>query len=205
MQLYTSSLCPFAHRVRLVLAEKGLEMPQVEVDPRQKRVPALEVDGRELMESAVISEYLDEIFVEPALMPRPPLLRAAARQWIHFADERLYPHTRGLLYAATESERPRLRTEIREDLRIMEAHLASQPGRYWMGDDFTLVDATFFPWFEQRCAIEAFRGFVWPEVFVALEQWRARVAARPAVSAISKPQDFYLNTYGVMAVAREIR
>jgi glutathione S-transferase len=213
MKLYTSILCPFAHRVRIVLAEKGVEVSLVEVDPRKKpkelvelgwrgTVPVLEIQDHKLSESAVIAEYLDETYPIPALMPRHPAHRAEARLWMRCADQRLYPHTRGLLYAAPAAERLRLQDQIHEDLRYMESRILDYGGPYWLGERFSLVDATFFPWFEQRIAIERFRGFTWPGDCPKLLRWHAQVAARPAVRATSQPPEFYERAYAALAAVQ---
>src|SRR5687767_2370798 len=212
MQLYTTPLCPFSHRVRVILGEKGIRASHIDVDLRQKpaelvaltpqgTVPTLKVGERALAESAVIAEYLEEAYPEPALLPRDTWLRAEARLWIRFADERLYAHTRGLLYAAPASERPALLARIYENLRFMENKAfgkASRSGKYWLGEQFTLVDATFLPWFEQRAVLERFRGFVWPEDCPRLLRWYACVATRPAIQSASKPEAFYLRAYGAL-------
>src|SRR5262245_9877371 len=98
--LYSARACPYAHRTRLVLAEKGLSFELVEIDLANKpawfnsvslygKVPALEHDGQRIVESAVINEYVDETFPEPPLLPRLPAPRAIARIWIDFANTRL--------------------------------------------------------------------------------------------------------------------
>jgi glutathione S-transferase len=212
MKLYTSILCPYAHRVRIVLAEKGLAPEQVEVDPRNKppelqalgafgKVPVLEIQGRMISESAAICEFLDEIFQLPQLMPAEPLQRAQVRMWVRFADARLYPNTQHLLYAAPAAERPRYALALQEDLRHMDEYLSRHKGPYWLGEQFSHLDATFLPWFEQSIAIERFRGFTWPENLLALWRWHARVAARPSVRAVGRPPEFYERAYGAMASA----
>jgi glutathione S-transferase len=207
MKLYTSILCPYAHRVRIVLADKGLAIEQVEVDPRDKppellalgvfgTVPVLAIQDRAISESAVICEFLDEIFAPSSLLPSQPAQRAEARVWIRFADARLYPHTQQLLYAAPEAQRPRYLRELQDDLRAMDAFVSRQGGPYFHGDRFSLLDATFLPWFEQRIAIERFRGFVWPANLTALSRWHAHVAQHPSVRAVSQPPEFYERAYG---------
>src|SRR4051812_3460014 len=105
IELYSAILCPFAHRTRLTLAEKGLEARLIEINLRNKphwfaalsphgKVPLLKVGADCIWESAVIDEYLDEAFPQPALLPRDPLTRARVRAWIRFADTRLYENTR---------------------------------------------------------------------------------------------------------------
>src|SRR5205823_2218755 len=82
--------CPYCARVRIVLAEKGLEYETVAIDLADRpdwlyeknpigKVPVLEEDALCLPESAVIMEYLDERYPEPALMPTDPADRARVR------------------------------------------------------------------------------------------------------------------------------
>ena len=91
--LYNAARCPYCARVRIVLAEKGVEVETVEIDLSDRpawlyeknptgRVPVLEEDGRPLPESAVIMEFLEERYPEPPLLPADPgrpRCRAAAR------------------------------------------------------------------------------------------------------------------------------
>ncbi|MBC8026745.1 MAG: glutathione S-transferase family protein [Steroidobacteraceae bacterium] len=209
MKLYTSILCPYAHRARITLAEKGLDPEQVEVDPRNKpaelvalgafgKVPVLAIQGRMISESAVICEFLDEIFKLSPLMPSEPTQRAEARMWIRFADTRLYPHTQQLLYAAPAAERPRLVRELQDDLSSMDEFVSRLQGPYWLGERFSLVDATMLPWFEQCIVIERYRGFAWPEHLTALRRWYARAAERPSVRAVGQSPEFYERAYGAL-------
>jgi glutathione S-transferase len=215
IELYSASLCPFAHRTRLTLAEKGLAPRVIEIDLRNKphwfaalsphgKVPLLKVGEHTVWESAVIDEYLEEVFPQPALLPRDALTRAWARAWIRFADARLYENTRRLLYARGADEQRMAREAITADLRFMEQDGIARnlsPGRYWLGAEFTLVDVTFFPWFEQRAVLEEFRGFTWPENCERLLRWHRDVAQRPAVRAQSRPVEVYLREFRVLLAA----
>jgi glutathione S-transferase len=208
VQLFTAALCPFAHRARLVLAEKGIEAHLIEVDPRNKtpeflriaplgQVPVLRHEGRLLWESAVISEYLEEAFPEPALMPASAGARAQARIWVKFADTRLYAHTGALIYAQEAEAQRRALLQVYLDLHFMEREgLARRAtGPYWLGDGFSIVDATIYPWFEQLAVLERFRNFTWPEDCDRLLQWRETVARRAAVRSQSRTPDYYVGHY----------
>jgi glutathione S-transferase len=210
IDLYSAALCPFAHRTRLTLAEKGLEPRLIEIDVRNKphwfaalsphgKVPLLKVGESCVWESAVIDEYLEETFPQPALLPADPIMRARARAWIRFADARLYENTRRLLHARGADEQRAAREAIVADLRFMEGEgFARVPGGgpYWLGAQFTLVDVTFLPWFEQRAVLEKFRGFIWPDACERLLRWYREVALRPAVDAQSRSAEFYLQGFG---------
>jgi glutathione S-transferase len=97
MKLIDAKRCPYCARVRIALAEKGIEHETVEVDlsdrpqwllelnPPSGRVPV--VDG--LPESGVIMELLEELHPEPALLPADPAGRARARLLVHRFDANL--------------------------------------------------------------------------------------------------------------------
>ncbi len=100
---YWSSVC--SQKVRLCLCEKGVDWESRHVDlfkfehlePGYMKlnpngvVPTIEHDGRVLIESSVIIEYLDEIFPAPALAPTDAYGRAQMRLWIRKSDEMAHP------------------------------------------------------------------------------------------------------------------
>lgn len=213
MELFTDPLCPYAQRARIVLAEKNLDARLTPIDLRHKppgfselsphgTLPVLKVGADTLWESTAIAEYLEDRFPEPPLLPGDPFLRARARQWIRFADDRLYADTKRLLLARDVAEQAALREPVYRALRFMESQGPTSTGTrgpFWMGERFTLVDATFVPWFEQRAALETLRGFVWPEECPRLLQWCALVAQRPAVQAQARPPEWYVAEYAALA------
>ncbi|MGN6798751.1 MAG: glutathione S-transferase family protein [Gaiellaceae bacterium] len=107
MNLVDAARCPYCARVRIALAEKGIEHEVTQVDlsdrpqwlrdlnPPHGRVPVL--DG--LPESGVIMELLEELYPEPALLPSDPAARARARVHVHRFDANLgddyYAYRRG--------------------------------------------------------------------------------------------------------------
>ena len=93
LTLYDAARCPYCARVRIVLAEKNVEYETIEVDLTNRpawiyeknstgRVPVVEEEAWLLPESAVIMEYLEERYPEPALLAADPADRAQARVWI---------------------------------------------------------------------------------------------------------------------------
>ncbi|MEQ3635017.1 glutathione S-transferase family protein [Alcanivorax sp.] len=80
IKLYGAALSPFVRKTRVALALKGIEFEAVHIDPNDppegyekispmKRIPALEVDGQFLADSAAICAWMDKIQPEPALYP----------------------------------------------------------------------------------------------------------------------------------------
>ncbi len=100
-RLYHYPLSPFSRKVRLVLAEKGIEVELVEERYWEKRpdflrmnpsgkVPVLKADKLTLAESGAICEYLDEIHPEPALFPTDIEKRAEVRRLASWFDDKFY-------------------------------------------------------------------------------------------------------------------
>src|SRR5204862_537662 len=105
--------CPYCARVRIVLAEKRIEVDTVVIDLTDRpawiyeknptgKVPVLEEDAWVLPESAVIMEYLEERYPDPALLAEDPAERAHAR-----SHPGLDPARAGLADAARRSRRRR--------------------------------------------------------------------------------------------------
>ncbi|MDX1804969.1 MAG: glutathione S-transferase family protein [Alcanivorax sp.] len=97
MKLYGAALSPFVRKTRVVLALKGLEYEAVHVDPNNppqgyekispmKRIPALEVDGQYLADSAAICAYLEKICPQPALYPDDAMAYGRAIWFQRFID-----------------------------------------------------------------------------------------------------------------------
>jgi glutathione S-transferase len=209
-ELFSIPLCPFAHRVRLVLAEKEIDYRLTEIVLSNKpqaflnvsaygKVPALQDGGTHICESAIINEYLDETFPERPLLPRNPAGRAQARFWIDFANSRLFAITASLLYGPHRQNPSPALEQVATALRFIETEaLAKKPedGPYWLGRQLSLVDLTFYPWFEQLGALEHFRGIRVPSGLARLAQWQDAVAQRDAVRSIAKSPYFYIEQYG---------
>jgi glutathione S-transferase len=208
LQLYTFKLCPFAHRVRLALAEKNLLATQFEIDLKNKpadfrdisphgRVPVLVHSGFRLWESAIILEYLDETFSDHPLMPPAPEDRAKARLWVDFANNRLFAATHRLIFTTDKTIRQQLIAEMVASIRFLESEgmAKRQGGPYLMGANITLADIALYPWFEQAVTLEHFSAFKMPGGCIGTTEWQEAVAARPAVRQCARSDEEYAEGY----------
>jgi len=107
LELYNNDMSVCAAKVRIVLAEKGLEWKEHRMNlragdtwtPEYLRinpngvVPTLVDDGRILIESNVILMYLDEKWPEPPLQPTDPFARARMRLWMKQLDDSVHAAT----------------------------------------------------------------------------------------------------------------
>lgn len=101
IELYHANHSTCSQKVRLCLAEKGLDYESHLIDLGAKDqlapdylkinpngvVPTLIHDGRTVIDSSVICEYLDEVFPDPALSPADPHARAEMRAWMRYFEE----------------------------------------------------------------------------------------------------------------------
>jgi len=180
--LYDAARCPYCARVRIVLAEKGIEVDTVEIDLQDRpdwiyeknptgRVPVLEEDGRPLPESAVIMEFLEERFPEPPLLPADLTDRAFARLVIFRDDELTDPY-----YALRRGE-DGAGGWLDEALARLDAELDAQ--QYLGGDEYGLADIALVPWVlraRDMLDVDLSR-------FEHLSDWLDRLLQRHAVAA----------------------
>ncbi|HYW20603.1 MAG TPA: glutathione S-transferase family protein [Nodularia sp. (in: cyanobacteria)] len=213
IKIYSAVVCPYAHRSRLVLQEKGVDFELIEIDLQKKpegftdispygKVPAIAHGDQRVWESAVINEYLDEVFPHPPLLPSSPIAKAQARIWIDFANTRLVPAFSTLLRSPDVSQQEAAKQELYKHLEFIEKEglgKLSGEGPYWFGESVSLVDFTFYPWFERWPALKHYRGFGIPEEFTRLRQWKKALKQRDSVQAIAHNKDFYIERYAKFA------
>lgn len=155
MTLYSDARDQYSHRVRMVLAEKGVTVDIVDVDPANKPEDLAEINpynslptllDRDLVlyEANVIMEYLDERFPHPPLLPVYPVQRALSRLWITRV-EREWSGRLDLLMAGKgrETVLTKARKELRESIISIAPIFAEKP--FFMNEDFTLVDCCVSP------------------------------------------------------------
>ncbi len=183
IRLYDAARCPYCARVRIVLAEKGLEYETVEIDlgerpawlyekNRTGRVPVLEEDGGYVLpESTVIMEYLESLYPEPQLLPADSRSRALVRLRVWRFDELGSPY-----YALRRGESG-ARERLEERLQELDSELAVAP--FLGGPDYGLADIAYLPWILRARANLA----VELERFPRLEAWSERLCKREAVAA----------------------
>ena len=180
--LYDAARCPYAARVRIVLAEKGVEVDTVEIDLSDRpdwlyeknpagRVPVIEEDDRPLAESAVIMEFLEERYPEPALLPPDPADRAFVRLLIFRHGELTDPY-----YALRRGEEGAAE-RLDLALAVLDAALAER--RFLGGAEYGLADIAYVPWIlraRDLLGVDLSR-------FHSLSDWLARLEERPAIAS----------------------
>ena len=165
MNLFSSSTCPQSHRVRMVLAEKGITVEIIDVDSSSQKpedlidlnpyntVPTLVDRELVLYDPHTIVEYLDERFPHPPLMPVDPVSRARTRLAL-FRIEHDWYELVPALESKGEKTVNKARKELRDSLTSSAEVFAAKP--YFLSDEFSLVDASIVPilWRLMRYRIE---------------------------------------------------
>lgn len=99
--LYNAAFSTCSQKVRICLAEKGLPFEEKRLNLAKREhltpdylalnpngvVPTLVDDGKVIIDSSVICEYLDEVYDGPALSPADAAARAKMRAWMRFVEE----------------------------------------------------------------------------------------------------------------------
>lgn len=153
MTLYSGSTDIYSHRVRIVLAEKGVSYDVINVEARGKpedlfelnpygTVPTLVDRELALYEAMIITEYLDERFPHPPLMPVYPVARAKARLIIHRFDREWGPLIRKLEVGKINDSRAAAKELASYIVQLTPIFNSSS---YFMGEEFTLVDCCIAP------------------------------------------------------------
>ncbi|MBL6718426.1 MAG: glutathione S-transferase N-terminal domain-containing protein [Pseudomonadales bacterium] len=155
MTFFSDGTDHYSHRVRMVLAEKGVTVDTVEVDGNNKPEELLELNpygavptllDRDLVlyESMVIMEYLDERFPHPPLLPVYPVARAMSRLWMHRIQRDWCAHLDLLMVGkGRETALTKARKSLRESLMAVSPIFAEKP--FFMSDEFTLADCCVAP------------------------------------------------------------
>ncbi len=190
VDIYSSQGCPFAQRTRMVLIEKDSLFNLTEIYLEHKpewfedispysKVPLIMHKGQRIYESAIINEYLDEVFPEPRLMPLDPAARAQARIWMHYCDNYYLAAAWGLRGSGGDSEKQAAAlAKMQDRLRFMEnegLRKLSDSGPYWLGAELSLVDIQFSPFFERFCVYEELWGAKIPDECTRLIEWRENI------------------------------
>lgn len=153
MTLYSDPADMHCHRIRVVLAEKGINHEVVNVDPDNlpeelsqlnpyNCAPTLVDRDLVLYDAHVIIEYLDERFPHPPLLPVDPVGRANLKMIMARIRKDWDPLVEKL-QGKTEKQNSKQRKELRDSLISIAPLFMQKP--YFMSDELTLIDCVLAP------------------------------------------------------------
>lgn len=162
LELVSFKVCPFVQRSVIALNEKNVDFKLTHIMPGNEpdwfkevsplgKVPVLLVDGQPVFESAVISEYLDEVY-EPKLHPADPLTKARQRSWIEFCSDLLGTQYR-MVTAQDQAGFENNLQQLKQGLQRVGGNLAEQTP-FFGGENLALIDTTYAPLFMRMAIVE---------------------------------------------------
>ena len=194
MVLYSGTTCPFSHRCRFVLFEKGMDFEIKDVDLFNKpedinvmnpygQVPVLVERDLILYESNIINEYIDERFPHPQLMPADPVARARTRLFLFNFERELFVHVQTLENSNNPKLIERAKPAIRD--RLVQLAPVLLKNKYMLGDDFSMLDVAIAPllWRLDHYGIDV------PKSAVPLMKYAERIFSRPAFIEALTPSE----------------
>ncbi len=185
MALYSASESIECHRVRFVLAEKGINVDIVDVDTNASAAADLAelnpynetptLIDRELFlhDAGVINDYLDERYPHPPLMPVDPVSRAKLRL-IHYRILRDWYPLAHEIEDSTQRKAEKPRKQLKES--IIAANEMFKQASYVLGEELSLVDCTLGPLFWRLPVY----GIKLGRPGVAVQAYIQRVISRPS-------------------------
>ncbi|ETN86380.1 glutathione S-transferase protein [Necator americanus] len=203
LRLYVMRFCPWCERVLLYLSRKNLSVEIVNVNLVEKpqfllqkhpegKVPVLEHNGKTIIDSALISEYLDWIHPHTSILPSNPYLRAKQRMIASLLEAKLPAAVRAIVEEQKRtSQKPTTTKMLHDALDTAERLLNSS---YFSGDDAGFADYMTYPFLERiwiwshepgatDLQSDAFPSHVYPK----LQQWFANMMRRKEVARIRQP------------------
>ena len=154
MTLFSDSTSHYSHRVRIVLAEKGVSVDLVEgvdgvpvpelgdLNP-YNTMPTLIDRDLILYESKVMMEYLDERFPHPRLLPVYPVARAESRLFMYRVERDWCSLVDTILHSSDAGAVAVARRDLGDSMAALSPIFAEKP--YFMSEEFTLVDCCIAP------------------------------------------------------------
>ena len=208
MKFYDCSTAPSPRRVRIFLAEKGIEILTVEIDlaggeqfsdaflrlnPRGT-VPVLVLeDGTAISEASAICRYIEAAYPEPRLMGRTPAEQGIVAMWDHYCEqEGFFAAAEALRNAARRLEGhaltgrdgyPQIPALVERGRTRVQRFLASLDerlagSRYVAGEQFTIADITALVTVDFAARLR----LPLPDASAAARRWYEEINARPSTT-----------------------
>ena len=189
--------CPFAEKACIGMYEMGVEFDVIHVDLSNKPaslfevnkkglVPAMKDQGNAICDSAIILEYINDMWTKPdkgGLLPESPALRATARTWSAYINSNIVKLFYEMLLKEKQEDRAASKAKLLEVIKVLEGAMRDiSDGPFFMGKEFGLVDIMLAPHVERFPVLEHYRDFKIPDTddFKRFNSWWKAVQEVPS-------------------------
>ncbi|KAH9889458.1 glutathione S-transferase C-terminal-like protein [Cubamyces lactineus] len=194
---YSGWFCPFVQRAWIALEERGIPYQYKEVNPYKKEkhfldinpkglVPAIEYKGKALYESLILIEFFEDAFPEykPRLLPDDSFDRAYVRLWVDHVAKQIVP---AFMRTVMAQEPEKQKENLEEYYKALRTLTDKIKGPYFLGEQFSFVDAALAPWVVRDYIIAENR-----------EKWKAyaeKIETRESVLKTISDKEHYAEIY----------
>eukprot|EP00731_Ephydatia_muelleri_P001335 Em0001g1335a len=210
LRLYSCPICPYAERVRLILALKNVPYDEVNIHlsaqpdwfttrvNRYHEVPVAEVNGKLIRESLIIFDYIDQVFGGgSSLWPTDPYLKAKARLILTDFGNNFIGAWYGMYRGSPDQE---TLDNFKRFLKELEDIIQENGNKFFQaGDTPGAVDFLIWPWFERIGALKLLNPeattFLSESNYPILFGWISRMKEVEAVKRVALPDSAHFGFY----------
>ncbi len=194
LTLFSARDCVLCHRVRLVLAAKGVNYELVPVDPANPpedlidlnpyhSVPTLVERDLVLYSASVVTEYLDERYPHPPLMPVDPLSRARLRLAMLRLEHEWVPHVQAAQQASGKAQLDAARKQLRD--LVLAALPLFKAAKFFLNSEMSLADCAMAPIIWRLPSL----GIILPKEAKPIDDYGQRIFRSPGFARSLTPEE----------------
>ncbi|XP_038070038.1 pyrimidodiazepine synthase-like [Patiria miniata] len=203
--LFSAKLSPFSHRVRLVFATKGISYDEINCNLGTKpeflvernpsgKVPVLEINGKVITESRVISELIEELYPDPPLYPKDPFDKAQDRVIVEMYTSKVQNPMMKAIFTGDMKAAGKLM----DGLGFIERELVKRGTPFFGGQEPGMVDLMIWPFNERLVSFDPLYDLGKAQL-PNLVDYVNRMESTPAVKATASPKEMYLKIFKGLA------
>ncbi|KAK9911476.1 hypothetical protein M0R45_035384 [Rubus argutus] len=200
VKLFRSWSSSFALRIVWALKLKGVPYDTIfedlssksslllQYNPIHKKVPVLVHNGKSIVESLVILEYIEETWKQNPLLPEDPHDRATARFWAQFGDDKVFPPVLDVLRNEGKEQEEGI-VKAKESLKYLEEELKGK--KFFGGEKIGFADIALGWLAHHENVFEEVTGItlIAEDEFPLLSEWRKTFPDAPVIKENWPPRD----------------